>query len=199
FPSLLYLAMSVVIMARLDVRLTLLVLVFAPLPALIGGWAAGEQTRRERYLLDRWTKIYSRFNEVLAGILTVKSFAMEDEEKRRFLTEVDAANRIVIRGVGRDTGVGAARNGVAMLARVGVIALGGLLIVRSEMTLGTLVAFLGYIGGLFGPVEGLTGIYQTLRKASVSLEAIYSILDARETLRDAPDARPVEEVRGEVV
>src|SRR5690606_36391191 len=32
-----------------------------------------------------------------------------------------------------------------------------------------------------------------------SLEAIYSILDARETLRDAPDARPVEEVRGEVV
>src|SRR5690606_25547949 len=98
-----------------------------------------------------------------------------------------------------DTGVGAARNGVAMLARVGVIALGGLLIVRSEMTLGTLVAFLGYIGGLFGPVEGLTGIYQTLRKASVSLEAIYSILDARETLRDAPEARPVEEVRGEVV
>ena len=32
------------------------------------------------------------------------------------------------------------------------------------------VAFLGYIGGLFGPVQGLTNTYQTLRKATVSLE-----------------------------
>ena len=32
------------------------------------------------------------------------------------------------------------------------------------------MAFLGYIGGLFGPVQGLTNTYQTLRKATVSLE-----------------------------
>ncbi len=46
------------------------------------------------------------------------------------------------------------------------------------MTVGTLVAFLGYIGGLFGPVQGLTNTYQTFGRPRVSLEAIFSILDA---------------------
>ncbi len=39
-------------------------------------------------------------------------------------------------------------------ARLSAIAIGGLLILRGEATLGTLVAFLGYVGGLFGPVQG---------------------------------------------
>ncbi|HEX7050765.1 MAG TPA: ABC transporter ATP-binding protein [Longimicrobiales bacterium] len=197
-PAVAYLALSLVLMLRLDWRLTLVVAAFAPLPALIGAWAASEQTERERTLLDRWVKIYSRFNEVLSGIMTVKSFAME-EEKRRFLREVDETNHVVVRGVGRDTRVGAAKNMVAALARVAAVALGGFLVVRGEATVGTLVAFLGYIGGLFAPVQGLTGVYQTLRQAAVSLETVFSILDARDPLEDAPDARPVEAVRGEVV
>ncbi len=198
-PALVYLALSFVLMLRLDSRLSWVVLAFTPLPALIGAWAAEKQTRRERTLLDRWAQIYSRFNEVLSGIMTVKSFAMEDEEKRRFLHGVHEANAVVVRGVGFDSGVGAAKNLVVLLARIAAIAFGSLLILRGEMTLGTLVAFLGYVSGLFGPVQGLTGIYQTMRRASVSLDTIYSILDAQDQLADAPNAREVESVRGEVL
>jgi len=85
FPAVLYLVISVVIMFRLDWRLASMVLFFAPLPALIATFAGAEQTRRERTLLDRWAKIYSRFNEVLCGIVTVRSFSMEDGEKKRFI------------------------------------------------------------------------------------------------------------------
>jgi ATP-binding cassette subfamily B protein len=46
------------------------------------------------------------------------------------------------------------------------------------------------MGGVFGPVQGLSGIYKTLHTASVSLDTITSILDAQEHLGDAPDARP---------
>ena len=197
-PALVYLGMALVVMLRLEWRLSLVVLAFTPLPALIGMWAAGEQTRRERALLDRWMRIYSRFNEVLSGIVTVKSFTMEEEEKQRFLREVDGANQVVIRGVGRDTSVEAAKNSVALLARAAAVAVGGYLVLQGSMTLGTLLAFLGYVGGLFGPVQGLTSIYQTLRTASVSLDTIFGILDTEDSLSDAPDAISVESVRGEV-
>lgn len=197
-PTLVYLALSVVFMARMDWRLSLVVLVFTPLPALIGIWAADEQTQREQVLLDRWARIYSRFNEVLSGITTVKSFAMENTEKRRFLRGVSAANGVVIRGVGLDTGVSAAKNLVAMLARIAAIGVGGWLVLRGEITVGTLVAFLGYVTGLFGPVQGLTTIYQTVRRASVSLETIFSILDAQDHLGDAPDAREVRRLKGDL-
>jgi ATP-binding cassette subfamily B protein len=74
-PAFVYLGMAIAIMSRLDWRVTVVVLALVPVPAVIGAFAAGEQTRREQSLMDRWVRIYSRFNEVLAGILTVKTFA----------------------------------------------------------------------------------------------------------------------------
>jgi ATP-binding cassette subfamily B protein len=197
-PAAVYLVLSVAIMLRLDVRLALAVVAFAPMPALIARLAAPVQQRRERALLERWVRIYSRFNEVLSGIVTVKSFAMEDAEKRRFLGEVSSANEVVVRGVGVDSGVGAAQNLVQIAARVAALAVGGALVLRGELTVGTLVAFLGYVGGLFGPVLGLSGVYKTLRTARVSVEEVYGILDAQDHLGDAPDAREVHALRGEV-
>jgi ATP-binding cassette, subfamily B, bacterial len=197
-PALSYLTMALIAMLRLDWRLSLLVLAFAPVPALIAAMAAPNQTRRERTLLDRWAAIYSRFNEVLSGIVTVRSFAMEDAEKKRFMAGVHDANQVVSRGVGFDSAVNAAQSFVVVAARVCAIGLGGLLVLKGEATLGTLVAFLGYVGGLFGPVQGLSSIYRTLRTASVSLEQIFAILDREDLFRDAPDAVDAGPLQGEV-
>jgi ATP-binding cassette subfamily B protein len=154
--------------------------------------------RRERRLVERWSSIYSRFNEVLAGMMTVKGFGMEDAEKHRFLTGVKQGNELVRRGVRKDSMSGGLRTIAVTSARLAALGLGGHLVVQGEITVGTLVAFLGYIGGLFGPVQGLTNTYQSLRKASVSLETIYGILDADEVVGDAPDAADVPPLRGRV-
>jgi ATP-binding cassette subfamily B protein len=154
--------------------------------------------RRERRLVERWSSIYSRFNEVLAGIMTVKGYVMEDEEKRRFLQGVREGNEIVRRGVRTDNFTGTLRTLAATTARLAALALGGYFVLEGEITVGTLVAFLGYIGGLFGPVQGLTNAYQTFRRVSVSLETIYGILDADDIVGDAPGASDVRQLRGEV-
>jgi ATP-binding cassette, subfamily B, bacterial len=197
-PTILYLGLSVMAMFRLDWRLASVVIVFTPLPGLIGARAAPEQIMRERRLVERWSSIYGRLNEVLAGMMTVKGFGMEDAEKRRFLDGVREGNEVVRRGVRTDGANGALRSLAATSARLAALALGGYLAFQGQMGLGTLVAFLGYIGGLFGPVQGLTNTYQTLRKATVSLETIYGILDAEDTVGDGPDAANVSPLRGEV-
>ena len=46
-------------MLRMEWHLALVVIVFAPIPALIGARAAPEQMRRERRLVERWSSIYS--------------------------------------------------------------------------------------------------------------------------------------------
>ncbi len=197
-PTLLYLVLSVSAMLRMEWRLAVAVIVFAPIPALIGAWAAPEQMHRERRLVERWNSIYGRFNEVLAGMMTVKGFAMEEEEKRRFMEGVRQGNEVVRRGVRTDNLTGTLRTLAATAARLTALAVGGYMISRGEMTVGTLLAFLGYIGGLFGPVQGLTNTYQTLRKATVSLEAIFGILDAEDLVADSPGASDVPPLRGEV-
>ncbi len=198
FPAILYLAISIAVMFRLNWQLAVIVMCFVPVPAIIAALSGPEQTRRERELLEQWSKIYSRFNEVLSGIVTVRSFSMEDTEKKRFLRDVKTANNTVVRGVGIDTGVSAATNIVVTFARIAAVALGGMFILKGQMTTGTLLTFLGYIGGLFGPVQGLTGIYQTIQKAYVSLDDIFGIIDVQDHLGDAPNARDVGHVKGEV-
>ncbi|HVG63857.1 MAG TPA: ABC transporter ATP-binding protein [Hyalangium sp.] len=197
-PAATYLVISICVMLKLDWRLALLVLAFTPGPALITRWAATRQTAREKNLMDRWVKIYARFNEVLSGIVTVKSFAMEEREKQRFLHEVYDANGVVIRGVGFDSRVSLTQNGVILLARVAALALGSWLALRGDITAGTLVAFLGYVGGVFAPVQGLSGTYRTLRTASVAMDQVFHILDTQDHLGDAPDAEEVTGLRGEV-
>jgi ATP-binding cassette subfamily B protein len=198
FPSLVYLSVSVVVMFRVDYRLALLVLAFAPLPALVGAFAAREQTQREQTLLQRWTGIFSRFNEVLGGILVVKSFVMEEQEKRRFLGGVREANELVLRGVSTDAKLNTLRNGIVALARVVSLGFGGMLVLQGAIGVGTLVAFLAYLTGVFQPVQALTGMYQSLRRATVSGESVLSILEAHVSLGDAPNARHAGALRGEV-
>jgi ATP-binding cassette subfamily B protein len=197
-PGVFYLTISVLVMLQLDYRLSLLVLFFVPLPALVGARAAREQRGRERSLMLRWTQVFSRFNEVLAGIVVIKSFVREEEEKRRFLAGMHDANALVLNGVATDARTRAIKNGCIAAARISVITVGGYLIIKGQITLGTLVAFVGYLNGVFGPVQALTGMYQTLCRATVSLESVLSILDAQDALGDAPDARDVTTLSGDV-
>jgi ATP-binding cassette, subfamily B, bacterial len=197
-PAVFYLGVSLLVMFRLEWRLALAVLFVAPWPAFIGARAALEQMARERSLLDRWTKLFARFNEVLTGIVVVKSYVMEEQEKRRFLTGVSSANGLVLQGVTVDSRTNAQKNLLSSLARLCALGVGGVLVMHREISLGTLLAFVGYLGGVLQPVQALTGMYQTLRRASVSLDAVLQVLEAQDSLGDAPDAREAEKLNGEV-
>jgi ATP-binding cassette subfamily B protein len=196
-PSLFYLAFALTAMLALDVRLTLVIAAFVPVPPIIGAWAVREQAHRDRTLMERWASLLSRLNEVLSGMLLVKSCAMEEEEKNAFLDGVERANDVAITGGIRDAGSNAAKGVAMIVARVGALGLGAWLIVRGNLTIGTLVAFLSYAGGVFAPVQGITGAYQKFRRGFVSAETVASILSAPDSVTDHPDAKIAVDLHGE--
>jgi ATP-binding cassette, subfamily B, bacterial len=190
-PAFVYLALALAALTQLDWRLALAVCFFAPLPALIGMRAAPEQTRRDRRLLAHWSATFGRWTEVLAGIRTVKGFAMEQAEERRFLDAVNEGNRQQIQGARRDAQTSALQGLSAAGARLSVAAIGAWLVLQGHGTVGTLVAALQYVSGLFGPIQGLTNVYATVRRARVSMESVSAILDAPDPVADAPHARDI--------
>ena len=197
-PAIAYLALALAALLELDWRLAVAVCAFAPLPALIGMRAAPEQTRRDRTLLAHWTATFGRWTEVLAGMRTVKGFAMERAESERFLGAVAEGNARVTRGARRDARTIAWQGLSAAAARLCVAALGAWLVLRGQATVGTLVAALQYVGSLFGPIQGLTNVYSTVRRAGVSMESVCEILDAPDALADYPDASELVVTRGAV-
>lgn len=197
-PAIVYLGLSLAIMLRLSPPLAAVAVAFILPPLLVGRRTARTLVDLERESLDRWCRIYNRFQQVLAGIKTVKSFAREADEHDRFITSVAGAQAEVMRSVRVQTGLSAGRGLCVNVGRVAVLAAGAWLASRGQIGLGTLVAFLGYVGGLYAPAQTLLGLYDSVRRAELGLEAFFSVLDADDAVPDRDDAAAPGPIAGEV-
>ena len=199
FPTIAYVAVAAWGMTRLDGAISAAVLCLAPLPALVAIVAKRAQTRRDRMLHSFWMRIWGGYTEMLNGMGTVRAFGMERVEERRLMRRMRWAFASIQRGVHVDARVTVAAGLAELAARVVVLTLGGFLVVKGELTIGSLLAFLGYVGGVFAPIQQIVDLYPTARKAGVALESVFTVLDAEEEAPDVAEAKPCPAIRGEVV
>jgi ATP-binding cassette subfamily B protein len=197
-PTLIYVTLAAWGMMRLDPSITTAVLCLLPVPPLVAAVAARAQRRRERMQHAFWQRLWSGYAEVLHGMGTVRAFAKERDEEHRLLRRIRWAFASIQRGIHIDARVTVAAGLSELTARVVVLCLGGWMVVRGELTVGSLLAFLGYVGGVFAPVQQIVDLYPTLRKASVALASVFKILDADEESPDLPDATDCAPIRGEI-
>jgi ATP-binding cassette subfamily B protein len=197
-PTLVYVSLAAWGMSRLDGGITVAVLALLPVPAMIAAVTARRQRRREQMQSLFWKRLWSGYAEVLQGMGTVRAFAKERDEEHRLLRRIRWAFASIQRGVHIDARVTVAAGLAELTARVVVLCLGGFLVVKGELTVGSLLAFLGYVGGVFAPVQQIVDMHPTLRKASVAIASVFQILDADEECPDVPGALPCPPIRGEI-
>jgi subfamily B ATP-binding cassette protein MsbA len=65
-------------------------------------------------------------------------------------------------------------------------------------SVGTIVAFLGYIMNFYGPVRSLLRVHNEFNRALASLARIFEVMDLQPDITDAPDAVPMDRIKGEV-
>ncbi|MDB4900381.1 MAG: transporter related protein, partial [Gemmatimonadetes bacterium] len=187
-PTLVYVALAAWGMMRLDRGITAAVLCLLPVPAIVAAAASRQQRKRERMHNQFWTRLWSGYAEVLHGMGTVRAFAKERDEEKRLMRRIRWCFASVQRGVHIDARVTVAAGIAELTARVAVLCLGGFLVVRGELTVGSLLAFLGYVGGVFAPIQQIVGLFPTMRKANVAMASVFEVLDADEESPDVPDA-----------
>ena len=197
-PTLTYVTLAAWGMAQLHGGLTLAVLCLVPIPGIVAALAAPRQTARDEMHHAFWTRLWAWYTEVLHGMGTVRAFAQERTEERAFTRRVRWAFASIQRGIHVDAQVTAAAGIAELLARLVVLGYGGMLVVDGTLSVGALLAFLGYVSGVFAPVQILVDLYPTVRKAVVSLEAVFGVLDADDEAPDLPNATPAPELRGQV-
>ena len=197
-PTLAYVSVAAWGMSRLDGSITAVVLCLAPIPALVALAAKRVQAKRDRMLHGFWIRIWSGYTELLNGMGTVRAFAMERTEERRLMRRMKWAFASIQRGVHIDARVTVAAGLAELAARVIVLTLGGWLVVKGELTVGALLAFLGYVGGVFAPIQQIVDLYPTTRKAAVAMESVFHVLDAEEEAPDVVAAVPCPPIEGRI-
>jgi ABC-type multidrug transport system fused ATPase/permease subunit len=72
------------------------------------------------------------------------------------------------------------------------------MVVRGQLSLGSMVAFLSYVVSFYQPIRRLTEIDNVFQEAIAAGERIFELLDEVPEIEDAPDAVALPRLRGEV-
>jgi ATP-binding cassette, subfamily B, bacterial len=191
---------TLVAMALLEWRLTLLSLVVLPLfilPAKRVGRRLQAVTRQQMDLnASMNTTMTERFN--VAGALLVKLFGRGKDEERSFAARADGVRAAGIRSalLGRTFFI--ALGLVGAIGTAAIYWVGGLQVISGGLSIGTLVAMAAYVGRLYGPLTALSNAPVDLMSAFVSFDRVFEVLDAPVPLTDRPGAVDLVDVRGEI-
>ena len=134
----------------------------------------------------------------LRGARIVKAFAQENAEIKRFERQNDAWFDLARQQVAASTRHIPFIDLLASLSSVIIIWYGGRLVISGALTIGELVAFTTYLSQLISPVRRLGVIIPALAMASAAGERVFTILDAKSEVVDAPDAYELPPIQGNV-
>lgn len=87
---------------------------------------------------------------------------------------------------------------IETLAVALIIWYGGGQVIRSILTLGTLVAFIQYIGKFFHPISDLSEKFGILQEAIAASERIFGLLETQPAIVSPANARILTEVKGDI-
>jgi ATP-binding cassette subfamily B protein len=136
--------------------------------------------------------------EDLSGMRVVRAFAQEDHETVKF---THSSDKLAV-ATSRTMELFAMRNPllqfIAGIGTTAVVWYGGLQVIAGGMSLGTLVAFSGYLMLLQRPIRMLGMTINTYARAIAAGERIFEILDAQSEIEEKPDALDMAVVAGNV-
>ncbi len=189
----------IVIMLQMNLRLALIT--FSVLPLMVIATIYFRRVSRAAYRKVR--AAISWVNSVLAenvnGVRVVQAFSRQKYNYEHFANYV---NRYHL-----ERSLHAARiasffsptvDVLGAIATMLVVWLGGAAVLGEQITPGVLVAFILYIDRFFEPIRDLSRRFNDLQSTMAGGERILSLLDAEVEVRDAPDARDLPPLRGDV-
>jgi len=187
------------VMVLMDWKLSLLVLIPAPFIVWLARYAWRRVIRVWRRHWHRWSRLTAHLGGTLAGIREVKAFTQEQREIQTF----DKRNFEIA-----ETGMVAGKINASVFPLISFLVMsssfviwyvGGRGVLEGNFELGKLVAFLSYIGMLFGPLSIITNIMDWASRTVTAAERVFEVLDTEPEVRDAPNAQPLTEVKGEII
>ncbi|MGW4036520.1 ABC transporter ATP-binding protein [Streptomyces sp. NPDC004778] len=187
---------SLVIMAWLSLPLTLVALAVAPALWFIARRSKARLFPATWYAQSQAAAVAGVVDGAVSGVRVVKGFGQEDQEtgKLREVSRRLFAGRL--RTIRLNSRYTPALQAVPALGQVAMLALGGWLATRGEITLGTFVAFSTYLAQLVGPVRMLAMVLTVGQQARAGVERVLELIDTEPSMRDGTKELPADAPAG---
>lgn len=199
FNTIVSVVVSIGFMVTLSIKLTLFTVLPMILLALGVNKIGGLVHKRFLAIQAHFSYLTSRVQENLAGVRVIKAYRRENSEIERF-GEVSQKYADMNLGMMRVIGLFQPLiSGISGLVTLLVLYVGGREITSGHISLGTLVAFFGYLAWLVWPMMALGWVISLYQRGTASLDRINKILDSEPKISnpDHPAAIP-DTIRGKI-
>ncbi|HEY0416157.1 MAG TPA: ABC transporter ATP-binding protein [Gaiellaceae bacterium] len=192
------LALSAVVLFLLDWRLALATLTILPAVALATAWFRKRSARAYRRVRETLGIVTATLAEDIAGMRVLQSFTRERSAQANFRRVSGTYRNANMQTVRLSGAYFPAVDFLSTVATGVVLGYGGWLAFNGDASIGTIVAFLGYLTNFFDPVQQLSQLYNTFLSAVAALDKITDLLDEEPEVVDPSDGVELERVRGDV-
>lgn len=183
-----------------DVRLTLVCLCGLPLLAAVIILIKKKQRRAWQIQSNKQSNLTAYIAESINGIKVTQSFVREQENTGIFNKLSTGYRRSWMRAVMFNFTMGPSVDIISVITTSFVYVLGirWILAPDATLTVGLLIAFTSYIGRFWAPINTLASFYNSLLTAISYLERIFETIDEPVRVKDAPDAKELPTIHGDV-
>ena len=166
-----------IIMLYLNRQLTLIVMTPVLLFVFSSAFFGKRIKHEQRASLDKMASVHSFLKEALSAIPLIKVFGLEKWSQDKFHGQINdyyEASIDVTKTSSLSASVVYLIYGVPMVL---LFAFGGVMVIQGSLTLGTLMAFMGYVGLFFSPISGLSHLWTSYKSSSAAFDRINEVFE----------------------
>lgn len=189
---------AIIIMANLNVKLTIVALIALPFYAISVKYFFGRLRDLTRKRSGALAGVQSYLHERVAGMSIIKSFTLERHEQEIF-DEANGDFRKAALNHSKWNAISAmVVNTITDIAPLVVIGYAAYEVINGNVTVGELVAFSAYIERLYSPLRRLVSSSTVLTQSIASMDRMFELMDETYDVQNKPNAIEMPKVNGKV-
>ncbi|HHI5936680.1 TPA: ABC transporter ATP-binding protein [Listeria monocytogenes] len=184
-------------MLMIDPVLTLYSLALIPVLFVIVMVIKTAQRKAYQVLSNKQSNMNAYIHESIAGIKVTQSFSREEENFEIFTEVSNEYRRSWMKAVKIQFLLWPGVQNIAVMTTC-LIYFVGIKGYGVDVSTGTLIAFIGYVGNFWNPVINIGNFYNSLITATTYLERIFETMDVEPDIKDVPNAKKMPPIVGNV-
>lgn len=198
-PSSIVFVVFVAVGFWLDWRMALVTLAAIPVLATLTLFAYRFADSKQRELNQAWEDVSRNFSETLQSILPIKAFSGEDRMLAKLVKQTELVTKRQEELNLIWTGLDVSNNTITLFARLAVVITGLVLIGKGDLSVGTLVTFLGMITNILAPFDYLLAdVVRRISEIRAAFGQLYEDWFKPNAIIDSARPKRLRSVRGEL-
>jgi ATP-binding cassette subfamily B protein/subfamily B ATP-binding cassette protein MsbA len=196
--SVLTLVIMFVVLLNLDVTVALLSLIVVPFLYVCLRYYMSTLVVNEERVKEYESKLIGRLTESFGAMRLIKSFAREAYETARYTQAGDETMKARIALTWQQSLFSLIVTTITIGGTALVLVVGGLHVMRGQMTIGSLIVVISYLGAVYGPLSAIAHTTGQLQGAVAGAKRVRAMLDLMPETHDDPDALAATSIRGQI-